>query len=203
MSVAQNTQKQSISEDYKTKLGDQDEKIGIFYGSNTGNSEAICDRIQETLGEEIVELFNVADTDPNKILEYNHIIIACPTWYDGELQEDWIEFLPKIATLDLNGKKIVMFGMGDQVGYSDYFLDALGIIAEDLIKAGAKIEGEWSADGYDFNKSKGLMPDGKHFYGLGLDEENQSDLHDSRLEKWFEMLLPIFNINVEVIDGEE
>ena len=137
------------------------------------------------------------------MLAYNHIIISCPTWYDGELQEDWIEFLPKIAALDLNGKKIVMFGMGDQEGYADYFLDALGIIAEDLIKAGAKIEGEWPADGYDFNKSKGLMPDGKHFYGLGLDEENQSELHDSRLEKWFEMLLPIFNINVEVIDGEE
>ena len=76
-------------------------------------------------------------------------------------------------------------------------------IAEDLIKAGAIIEGEWSAESYDFNKSKGLMSDGKHFYGLGLDEENQSDLHDSRLEKWFEMLLPIFNINIEVIEGEK
>ena len=96
-----------------------------------------------------------------------------------------------------------MFGMGDQEGYADYFLDALGIIAEDLIKAGAKIEGEWSAKGYDFNKSLGLMPDGKHFYGLGLDEENQSELHDVRLEKWFEMLLSIFNITVEIVEDNK
>ena len=67
-----------------------------------------------------------------------------------------------------------------------------------IINAGAKIEGEWPAQGYDFNKSLGLKPDGKHIYGLGLDEENQSELHDVRLEKWFEMLLSIFNIRNSV-----
>ena len=128
----------------KTKNYSSNEKIGVFYGSSTGNSEAICDIIQEELSDSIVELFNVSDTDPEKILSYNNIIISCPTWYEGELQEDWIEFLPKIATLDLKGKTIVMFGMGDQVGYADNFLDALGIIAKDLIKAGAEIKGEWS-----------------------------------------------------------
>ena len=95
-----------------------------------------------------------------------------------------------------------MFGMGDQVDYADNFLDALGIIAKDLISAGATIKGEWPTDGYDFDKSVGLTPDGNHFYGLGLDEENQSDLHDSRLEKWFEMLLSIFNIEVEIVNEE-
>ena len=93
-----------------------------------------------------------------------------------------------------------MFGMGDQVGYADNFLDALGIIADDLIKDGAKIEGEWPIEGYDFDKSLGLTPDGKHFYGLGLDEENQPDLHDDRLDKWFEMLLSIFSITAEIIE---
>jgi len=186
----------------RTKNYSSSEKIGIFYGSSTGNSEAICDRIQETLGEDIIDLFNVSDIEPEKMLKYNHIIISCPTWYEGELQEDWIEFLPKIAALDLKGKKIVMFGMGDQVGYADNFLDALGIIAKDLISAGAKIEGEWSTEGYDFDKSVGLTPGGKHFYGLGLDEENQSELHDSRLEKWFEMLLSVFSITAEIVDRE-
>ena len=31
--------------------------------------------------------------------------------------------------------------------------DALGLIAEDLTKAGASILGEWPTDGYEFNKS--------------------------------------------------
>ena len=187
----------------KTKNYSSSEKIGVFYGSSTGNSEAICDIIQEELGDDVVELFNVSDTDPEKILAYNNIIISCPTWYEGELQEDWIEFLPKIAALDLKGKTVVMFGMGDQVGYADNFLDALGIIAADLIKAGAQIKGEWPIDGYEFTKSVGLTSDGKHFYGLGLDEENQVNLHNSRLDKWFEMLSDIFNLTVEKIEGAD
>ena len=196
------TKKQPIKK-IKTKSYSSDQKIGLFYGSSTGNSEAICDKILEELGDGVIELYNVAESDPEKILEFNHIIISCPTWYEGELQEDWIEFLPKISALDLNGKKIVMFGMGDQAGYADNFLDALGIIAEDLIKAGAGIEGAWPTDGYDFTKSLGLAPSGDEFYGLGLDEENQADLHDSRLEKWYEMLVKVFNLNVEKIERND
>ena len=93
-----------------------------------------------------------------------------------------------------------MFGLGDQDGYADNFLDALGIIAKDLIKAGADIKGEWPVDGYEFTKSLGLTPGGKHFYGLGLDEENQANLHDERLNKWFDMLIPIFSITAEIVE---
>ena len=187
----------------KTKNYISSEKVGLFYGSSTGNSEAICDIIQEELGDSVVELHNVSEVDPSKFLDYTNIIISCPTWYEGELQEDWIEFLPKISKLDLKNKKIVMFGMGDQIGYADNFLDALGIIAEDLTKAGASILGEWPTDGYEFNKSVGLTPDGKHFYGLGLDQENQDDLHLQRLDIWFKMLVDIFNLTVEDIPGFE
>ena len=186
----------------KTGNYSSDQKIGLFYGSSTGNSEAICDIIQEELGEDVVELFNVADSPPEKFMDFSHIIVSCPTWYEGELQEDWIEYLPAIAALDLKGKTIVMFGMGDQEGYADNFLDALGIIAEDLIKAGAKVEGHWPIAGYDFTKSLGLAPSGDEFYGLGLDEENQAELHAPRLEKWFEMLVKIFNLTVEKIENE-
>ena len=187
----------------KVKNYSTSEKIGLFYGSSTGNSEAICDIIQEELGDGVVDLYNVSDTDPSKFLDYKHIIISCPTWYEGELQEDWIEFLPKISKLDLKGKKIVMFGMGDQVGYADNFLDALGIIADDLTKAGASIMGEWPISGYEFNKSLGLTPDGNSFYGLGLDQENQENLHLSRLATWFKMLVEIFDLTVENIPGME
>ena len=95
-----------------------------------------------------------------------------------------------------------MFGMGDQEGYADNFLDALGIIAKDLIKAGAKVEGEWPIEGYEFTKSLGLTPDGKHFYGLGLDEENQAELHDSRLDKWFDVLVSVFSITAEILEED-
>ena len=58
-----------------------------------------------------------------------------------------------------------MFGLGSGNGYADNF-DALGIITADLIKAGAEIKGHWPVEGYEFTKSLGLAPDGKHFYGL-------------------------------------
>ena len=148
------------------------EKIGLFWGSNTGNQEDAVKFLQEYMEGEgyTLELFNIADTDPSKMLEYKRLIIGCPTWHIGELQDDWDFIYEKYKELDFSGITAAFFGCGDQVGYADNFLDALGIIAADLIKAGAEIKGEWPIEGYEFTKSLGLTPDGKHFYGLGLDE---------------------------------
>ena len=47
--------------------------------------------------------------------------------------------------------------------------------------------GLWSTEGYTFDESKGLY-DEKHFLGLGLDEENQAELHEIRVKKWAKQL---------------
>ena len=52
--------------------------------------------------------------------------------------------------------------------------------------------GYWSAEGYEFNESKALK-DGK-FVGLAIDEDNQSELTDSRIESWVAQIKPAFGL---------
>ena len=120
--------------------------------------------------------------------EYKYVILSCPTWYIGQLQEDWEDFLEEFETVNFTGKCVAMFGLGDQVGYADNFLDAVGIIAKIVINNGGTIVGKWPIDGYDFDESLALTDDGDYFYGLGIDEDNQDELTEERLETWLDLV---------------
>ena len=63
-----------------------------------------------------IESHDIRSTDPAKMLEYKNLIIGCPTWNIGELQEDWDTVYEKYKELDFNGIKAAFFGCGDQVG---------------------------------------------------------------------------------------
>ncbi|HEY0664253.1 MAG TPA: flavodoxin domain-containing protein, partial [Thiobacillaceae bacterium] len=106
----------------------------------------------------------------------------------------WEEFLPKIEQLDFSGKTIALFGLGNQDKYPDEFVDAMGILHEFFVARGAKIVGQWPADGYDFISSKALVND--EFVGLVLDHENQKLLTDARLEAWLKLIAPEFGLPV-------
>ena len=93
---------------------------------------------------------------------------------------------------DFSGKKVAYFGCGDQVGYADNFLDAIGILEEKITERGGKTVGYWSTEGYEFDESKAVR-NGK-FVGLALDDTNQSDLTEQRLRKWVSLLKSEFGI---------
>ena len=156
-------------------------KIGIFYGSTDGNTERIVNQVAELFGDD-AELVNVNSATGEDMEPYPYLILACPTWEIGQLQEDWDAFIDEIEDVDYSGKKVTYIGLGDADGYPDTFLDALGIIHERIADSGAEFVGAWPTDGYNFEESKGVV-DGK-FLGLALDEDNQSDLTDERIEKW-------------------
>jgi flavodoxin I len=156
-------------------------KIGIFFGSTEGNTERVVNRIQELLGDE-AELNNVNSATSDDMQPYPYLILACPTWEIGRLQEDWESFIDEIENVDYAGKKVAFVGVGDADGYPDTFLDAIGIIHDRIKDKGATFVGAWPTEGYNFNASKGVV-DGK-FLGLGIDEENQKSLTASRIEKW-------------------
>lgn len=158
-------------------------KIGLFFGTQTGNTETIAQSIAEALGgDSVVDLHDVADVAIDALAEYECLIIGCPTWNVGELQSDWEGLYEDLDEIDFNGKKIAYFGAGDQIGYADNFQDAMGILEEKISELGGKTVGYWSTDGYDFNESKAVK-NGK-FVGLALDEDNQSDLTDERISAW-------------------
>jgi len=171
-------------------------QIALFYGTDTDNTKRIAETIQSWLGEEIVALHNLAEVQIQALLpEYDFYIFGAPTWYDGELQTDWEDVVPLLRRADLRGKNFAVFGLGDQQGYGEWFVDAIGIIAEAAEAAGAKLSGTWPLEGYDFDESKAVR-DGQ-FLGLPLDEDNQPELTEERLEAWLPQVLEGFGFAVE------
>jgi len=167
-------------------------KIGLFFGTQTGNTESAAEEIKKIFGSGLVDLHDVAKADSSDLLDYDCLIIGCPTWNIGELQSDWEGLFPELDDLDFSGKKVAYFGCGDQVGYADNFLDAIGILEEKIAERGGKTVGYWSTEGYDFDASKAVR-NGK-FVGLALDDTNQSDLTEQRLKKWVTLLRSEFGV---------
>jgi len=158
--------------------------LGIFFGSTTGNTENIAEMLSAEFGNLVSTTANITDIEPEDLLNYDILILGIPTWNVGELQYDWEDFLPQMKGLDLSGKKVAMFGLGDSFGYAENFLDALGLLWDELKEMGSpELVGVWPTQGYTFDESKGMF-DENHFLGLGLDEENESDMHEERIKAW-------------------
>ncbi|WP_145570236.1 flavodoxin FldB [Yersinia bercovieri] len=164
-------------------------KIGLFYGSSTCYTEMVAEKIRDILGEDLVDLHNLKDVSPRLMEEYSILILGIPTWDFGELQEDWEAIWPQLTALNLKGKIVAMYGMGDQFGYSEWFLDALGMLYHHIAPLGVKFIGFWPTAGFEFTSPKPLSTDGEHFVGLALDEVNQYDLSDERIKQWCEQIL--------------
>lgn len=166
-------------------------KIGIFFGSSTGNTEAIAYKLQHLLGEDLTETHNVETAEQVDLERYPYLIFGTSTWGLGELQDDWESFLEIIDKTDLSNKKVALFGLGDQEIYPDSFSDAIGKVFE-RIEGKTTIVGSWPTSGYSFEESVALK--NNEFVGLILDVDNQSSLNDSRLTAWVEILKREFSI---------
>ena len=106
--------------------------VGIFFGSSMGNAEEVAGKIADKLGLEC-EVINIANADAAKVSSFDSLICGSSTWGTGDLQDDWESF--DFGALDVAGKKVALFAVGDSEG-------------------------------------------------LAIDQDNQSDLTDERVEKW-------------------
>ncbi len=161
--------------------------IGLFYGSSTCYTQMTAEKIAQCFGAESVDLYNIAETPLNQAAFYRYIIMGIPTWNYGELQEDWDRVWDELADLDLSHSVIALYGQGDQAGYGDWFLDALGYLHHKLKATGAKRVGFWPSTGYRFTASKAQLPDSR-FVGLALDDDNEFDLSADRISRWCEQI---------------
>jgi flavodoxin I len=160
--------------------------IGIFYGSTTGNTQSVAEKIQELFGQDSAELSSISEASSETLAAYQYLVLGSSTWGIGELQDDWLPGIEKLDSVDWSGKKVALFGTGDPQGYPDSFVDAIGIIYEKLAEKGASVVGFCPTDGYDYDTSK-AEKDGR-FVGLVIDEDNQNELTDDRINAWIEEL---------------
>merc|ERR1719145_439284 len=129
---------------------------GLFYSTTTGNTETAAGYIADATGLEAVD---IGDASADDIAACDSLIIGAPTWHTGADEERsgtaWDEFLyGDLTSIDLTGKKVAIFGMGDQSGYADNYCDAMDELATCFEKQGATIVGMVSTDGYDHEDSK-------------------------------------------------
>jgi len=161
-------------------------KIGLFYSFNTKKTAQIAHKIAEQLRKEYVEEINAEEVTSDQFTSFENLILGVPTWFDGELPNYWDEFVPVLEELVLTRKKVAIFGAGDQKGYPENFIDAVGIMASILEKRGAILVGLTSTSTYNFESSKAKR--GSQFCGLALDFENQVGMNKDRITAWCEQL---------------
>ena len=157
----------------------------VIYGSSTGTCEAIAEKIASKLG---CEAMNVQDLTTETISDHQNLILGTSTWGAGELQDDWYDGLKTLQDADLNGNTIALFGCGDCESYSDTFVGGIGELYNGIKDSGARFIGSVDTDGYTFDDSEAVV-DGK-FIGLPLDDINEDDKTDVRIENWLSAISP-------------
>ena len=176
-------------------------RIGIFFSSSTGNTRRIAKLIKKRFDDEtMADALNVNKATAEIVAGYEYLIFGTSTLGAGRLPGlstdcmggGWEEFLPKLDQINFTGKTVALFGLGNQDKYPEEFADALGELYHFVLARGAKIVGAWPADGYEFIASRALIND--EFAGLVLDQENQKNLTDARLERWLKLIAPEFDL---------
>lgn len=166
-------------------------KTALVYSFNTKKSKKLADKIRESFNDDAIEVVNAEELTEKLFQSYDQLILGVSTWFDGELPNYWDEFVPALEEMDLKGKKVALFGLGDQKGYPENFQDGMGLMAEILEEQGAEIVGFTSTDGYTYERSRAER--GDQFVGLSIDFENQSSKTDGRIKDWVTQLKKIFS----------
>lgn len=170
--------------------------IGIFYGSTSGVTQEIAEKIQGIIGEDTADLVSMEEdfNDYNDFLQYDYLLLGCSTWGAGEVQNYWRDplFELEMDKPDFSGKTVAIFGPGDCTGHGKHFVGALGTLYDQFKALGAKVVGSVPTEGYSFEKSTAIR-EGR-FVGLPLDEKNESEKTDQRISDWLELLKADFPI---------
>ena len=169
-------------------------QIGLFYGSTNGTTAQIAALISQAFTHLGVtcELFDIAEYYLDEMLSFDCLILGIPTWNIGQLQADWEAIFDEFEELDLTGKQVALFGLGDQLGYPDTFVDALAFLADKVRERGAVLVGAWPTAGYAFHQSWAVT--GDRFVGLVIDEHHQAEQTLHRIAHWVQQLLSEFHL---------
>lgn len=168
-------------------------KIGLFYGKSARKTAKIANSIAALFGEENIEMVALETATKQDVAAYDNLLFGGATWFDGELPSYWDEIIPAVEDVSMKGKKVAIYGLGDQINYPENFVDSIGLLANLVKECGGELVGFTSNEGYKYERSLAETEDGKQFMGLALDFENQKELNDERLSAWVEQLKKEYN----------
>ncbi|MDF7799555.1 flavodoxin [Pontiellaceae bacterium B1224] len=158
-------------------------KTVIIYGSTTGTTEAVAEDLATELGATAIA---AADADAAALEGCEFLVLGASTWGMGDLQDDMADFISGLESLNISASCGAVFGLGDQFGFGDSFVDGIADMAEALDDQGLKLVGRWPVDGYAFSASR--AQDGTSFSGLALDQDNESEKTADRISAWVQRL---------------
>ncbi|KAL7458987.1 hypothetical protein ACHAWC_011039 [Mediolabrus comicus] len=166
-------------------------KVGIFFGTSTGSTQEAADLIAAEFGTEVasspIEIDEVQGSIADEFAKYDALVVGTPTWNTGADTErsgtGWDEvYYSEMNDLNIAGKKVAVFGLGDSVSYSENYADASGELHDVFESLGCVMLGYTSTEGYLHDESKAIR--GDKFCGLLLDAVNQEELTEERVQKW-------------------
>lgn len=173
-------------------------KIGMFFGTETGTTRLIAKKIHKKIGADLADApVNVNRIEPATLLAYDVLILGTPSYGVGAmpgrsagcLEANWEEFLAKIEQPDFSGKRIAFFGLGAQERYAERFASSLYQLYRYFKDHGADVVGDWSTEGYTFEHSASVV-EGR-FVGLVLDQRTQGMHTEARIDAWLAQVLPL------------
>ena len=175
-------------------------KIGMFFGTETGTTRLIAKKMQKKLGDAVCDKpLNVNRIVPEDMLRYDALILGTPSYGVGEIpgkgaagcfEPNWEEFFALMPDQpDFRGKRIAFFGLGAQERYADRFCSSLFALVEKFRGWGAEIVGDWPVDGYVYDYSAAEV--GGRFVGLVIDQRTQGMLTDERIDAWLAQVKPL------------
>ncbi len=153
--------------------------------------------LQQAQEVETSEVFDIGDVSVDELRNYTGLVVGAPTWNTAADAKRsgtcWDDVLKDIRMLDLDGKPVAVFGLGDSSQFSANFCDAIEEIHDTFAATGAQmigyvaVKGTDDIRGYTFDESASVR-DGK-FLGLPLDEDTEFDYTEDRVKGWTKQLV--------------
>ena len=131
---------------------------GIFFGSDTGNTENIAKMIQKQLGKDVADVHDIAKSSKEDLEAYEHSAAGHPN----------LVLLAKRSVTGMTSSRLSRKRLISTANWlrclvvvtrkitPNISADALGTIRDIIEPRGATIVGHWPTAGYHFEASKGL-----------------------------------------------
>lgn len=165
------------------------DKTVLIFWPKGGNVENAANMITKEFGN--IVAMPLDDVTEDTLVQFDKLIVGgstlgAETWEGTKSESPWSAFFSTVKNLDFSSKKVALFGLGDQVLWPSNFVDGLVTIYNFFIEASAQIVGKWSTEGYDFTDSNAVK--GDYFVGLALDEDQQDELSEERIQAWVKQI---------------